>query len=268
MSSTRRVTDSSNDIRGSACSNAPCCARSGGVGPPRSAGMSITAALADIGPSRTIRVGIGTVPSARRRRAQRWLTARERELLDVPYVHVVFTLPHALVPLSHRNAALVYNLLFQASAATLLEVAADPRHLGAAIGFLSILHTWGQTLVRHPHVHCVVPAGGFSPDRQRWIRPKSAALLLAGEGPQSGVSRQVRRRTSPGVRARRARPRRRHRDPPRRHRVARLRQWALRHRLGRLCETGLRWGRRGAALSRPLYPSRRHQQSSADRVRW
>jgi hypothetical protein len=117
-------------------------------------------------------------PKCQAQARQRWLTARERELLDVSYVHVVFTLPHALVPLCHRNAALIYNLLFQASAATLLEVAADPRHLGAAIGFLSILHTWGQTLVRHPHVHCVVPAGGFSPDRQRWIRPKYAGFFL------------------------------------------------------------------------------------------
>jgi hypothetical protein len=117
-------------------------------------------------------------PKCQAQARQRWLTARERELLDVSYVHVVFTLPHALVPLCHRNAALIYNLLFQASAATLLEVAADPRHLGAAIGFLSILHTWGQTLVRHPHVHCVVPAGGFSPDRQRWIRPTYAGFFL------------------------------------------------------------------------------------------
>ena len=117
-------------------------------------------------------------PKCQAQARQRWLTARERELLEVSYVHVVFTLPHALVPLCHRNAALVYNLLFQASAATLLEVAADPRHLGAAIGFLSILHTWGQTLVRHPHVHCVVPAGGFSPDRQHWIRPKYAGFFL------------------------------------------------------------------------------------------
>ena len=117
-------------------------------------------------------------PKCQAQARERWLTARERELLDVSYVHVVFTLPHALVPLCHRNAALVYNLLFQASAATLLEVAADPRHLGAALGFLSILHTWGQTLVRHPHVHCVVPAGGFSPDRQRWIRPKYAGFFL------------------------------------------------------------------------------------------
>ena len=117
-------------------------------------------------------------PKCQAQARERWLTARERELLEVPYVHVVFTLPHALVPLCHRNAALIYNLLFQASAATLLEVAADPRHLGAAIGFLSILHTWGQTLVRHPHVHCVVPTGGFSPDRQRWIRPKYAGFFL------------------------------------------------------------------------------------------
>jgi Putative transposase/Transposase zinc-binding domain len=117
-------------------------------------------------------------PKCQAQARDRWLTARERELLDVPYVHVVFTLPHTLHALCRRNAALVYHLLFRASAATLLEVAADPKHLGAAIGFLSILHTWGQTLVRHPHVHCVVPAGGFSLDHQRWIRPKYAGFFL------------------------------------------------------------------------------------------
>ena len=78
----------------------------------------------------------------------------------------------------YRNATQLYTWLFQASAATLREVAADPRHLGAEIGVLSILHTWGQTLVRHPHVHCVVPAGGLSPDHQRWIRPKYAGFFL------------------------------------------------------------------------------------------
>lgn len=108
----------------------------------------------------------------------RWLAARERELLDVSYVHVVFTLPHALLPLVRRNAVFVYTLLFHASAATLLEVAADRRHLGADIGLLSILHTWGQTLVRHPHVHCVVPAGGLSRDHRRWIRPRYAGFFL------------------------------------------------------------------------------------------
>jgi hypothetical protein len=117
-------------------------------------------------------------PKCQAQARERWLQARERELLDVPYVHVVFTLPHALLPLAYRNSALLYTWLFHASAATLREVAADPRHLGAEIGVLSILHTWGQTLVRHPHVHCVVPAGGLSPDHQRWIRPKCAGFFL------------------------------------------------------------------------------------------
>ena len=117
-------------------------------------------------------------PKCQAQARARWLAARERELLDVPYVHVVFTLPHALLPLCYRNATQLYTWLFQASAATLREVAADPRHLGAEIGVLSILHTWGQTLVRHPHVHCVVPAGGLSPDHRRWIQPKSAGFFL------------------------------------------------------------------------------------------
>jgi hypothetical protein len=117
-------------------------------------------------------------PKCQAQARERWLQARERELLDVPYVHVVFSLPHALLPLTYRNGARLYTWLFQTSAATLREVAADPRHLGAEIGVLSILHTWGQTLVRHPHVHCVVPAGGFSPDHQHWIRPKYAGFFL------------------------------------------------------------------------------------------
>jgi hypothetical protein len=117
-------------------------------------------------------------PKCQAQARERWLYARERELLDVPYVHVVFTLPHRLLPLAHRNSALLYTWLFQASAATLRDVAADPRHLGAEIGVLSILHTWGQTLVRHPHVHCVVPAGGLSGDHERWIRPRCASFLL------------------------------------------------------------------------------------------
>ena len=117
-------------------------------------------------------------PKCQAQARERWLHARERELLDVPYVHVVFTLPHGLLPLAYRNATRLYTWLFQASAATLREVAADSRHLGAEIGVLSILHTWGQTLVRHPHVHCVVPAGGLSPDHRHWIRPKYAGFFL------------------------------------------------------------------------------------------
>ncbi len=108
---------------------------------------------------------------------QRWLSAREKELLGVSYFHVVFTLPHDLNPFCQRNAALLYNLLFRASAATLLEVAADPRHLGAKVGFLSILHTWGQNLLLHPHVHCVVPAGGLTPDQSHWVHPRYAFFV-------------------------------------------------------------------------------------------
>ena len=117
-------------------------------------------------------------PKCQAQARERWLRARERDLLDVPYVHVVFTLPHALLPLAYRNGPRLYTWLFQMSAAALREVAADPRHLGAEIGVLSILHTWGQTLVHHPHVHCVVPAGGLSPDRRRWVPPKHAGFFL------------------------------------------------------------------------------------------
>jgi Transposase zinc-binding domain/Putative transposase len=97
-----------------------------------------------------------------------WLAAREAELLDVPYVHVVFTLPHTLSPLAIQNPRVLSNLLFQAVADTLLTVARDPPHLGAEIGFLAVLHTWGQTLHHHPHLHCVVPGGGLSPDGAQW----------------------------------------------------------------------------------------------------
>jgi hypothetical protein len=106
-----------------------------------------------------------------------WLAARQDELLPVGYHHVVFTLPHELSWLALQNKAVVYDLLFQASAATLLEVAADPKHLGAAIGFLSVLHTWGQNLLHHPHVHCVIPVGGLSPDRTQWIHPRYPFFL-------------------------------------------------------------------------------------------
>jgi Transposase zinc-binding domain/Putative transposase len=98
----------------------------------------------------------------------RWLQARERELLPTHYVHVVFTLPRELAPLALQNKRLIYNLLFHASAETLLEIARDPRHLGAEIGFFSVLHTWDQRLQHHPHVHCVVAAGGLA-DHARWI---------------------------------------------------------------------------------------------------
>ena len=107
----------------------------------------------------------------------RWLADRQKELLNVGYFHVVFTLPHELSWLALHNQKVVYQLLFQTSAESLLEIAADPKHLGAQIGFLSVLHTWGQTLQHHPHVHCVIPAGGLSADGLRWVHPRYAFFL-------------------------------------------------------------------------------------------
>ena len=106
-----------------------------------------------------------------------WLRARQTELLDVPYVHVVFTLPHELSQLALANKRILYDLLFRASAATLLEIAADPKHLGADIGFISVLHTWGQNVLHHPHAHCVIPAGGLSLDHQHWVHSRYAFFL-------------------------------------------------------------------------------------------
>jgi len=99
----------------------------------------------------------------------RWLAAREGELLPTRYVHAVFTLPRELAPVALQNKRVIFNLLFKASAETLLEVARDPRHLGAEIGFFSVLHTWNQRLQFHPHAHCILAAGGLAPDHTRWI---------------------------------------------------------------------------------------------------
>jgi hypothetical protein len=99
----------------------------------------------------------------------KWLVARSAELLPVPYFHVVFTLPHELSALVLQNKRLLYDLLYRTSAATMLELARDPRHLGGDIGFLGVLHTWGQNLDHHPHVHYIVPAGGLALDGSRWI---------------------------------------------------------------------------------------------------
>jgi Putative transposase/Transposase zinc-binding domain len=109
-----------------------------------------------------------------------WIAARQKELLSVAYVHVVFTLPHQLSQLALQNKPVLYDLLFRASAETLQEVARDPRHLGAEIGFLSVLHTWGQNLLHHPHIHCLIPAGGLSPQGTQWIHPRYPFFLPVG----------------------------------------------------------------------------------------
>jgi len=116
-------------------------------------------------------------PKCQGSRRIHWLEARAGELLPVPYYHVVFTLPTTLSPLALQNPQVMYHLLFKATAATLLEVAANPRHLGARIGFLALLHTWGQNLMHHPHVHCVVPAGGLAPDGTRWVSGRKDFFL-------------------------------------------------------------------------------------------
>jgi Putative transposase. len=108
---------------------------------------------------------------------EQWIAARQKELLPTRYMHVVFTLPRRLAPLVLQNKKVIYDLLFRTSAETLLEVARDPRLLGAELGFFSVLHTWSQQLRIHPHVHCVIPAGGLSPDHTRWIRSREKYFL-------------------------------------------------------------------------------------------
>jgi Putative transposase/Transposase zinc-binding domain len=108
----------------------------------------------------------------------KWLAEREAELLPVEeYFHVVFTLPQQIARLALQNAKVIYTTLFRAVSETLLTIAADPKHLGAAIGFLAVLHTWGQNLHLHPHIHCVVPGGGISPDHSRWIACRNSFFL-------------------------------------------------------------------------------------------
>ena len=98
-----------------------------------------------------------------------WLAAREREVLETPYTHVIFTLPHDLGPLALQNPRQLYSLLFRTVAQTLQDIAQTPRYLGAEIGGFAVLHTWGQHLPHHPHLHCVLPAGGLAPDGARWV---------------------------------------------------------------------------------------------------
>jgi hypothetical protein len=107
----------------------------------------------------------------------RWLEERAAELLPVEYFHVVFTLPDALGHLAFQNPRVVYSRLFRAAAETMLQIARDPQHLGADLGFLTVLHTWGQTLQLHPHIHCVVPGGGIAPDGSHWIACRPGFFL-------------------------------------------------------------------------------------------
>jgi hypothetical protein len=109
--------------------------------------------------------------------AREWLAAREAELLPVPYYHVVFTLPAAIADIAYQSKAVIYDLLFKASAETLITIAADPKHLGARVGALSVLHTWGSALTHHPHVHMIVPGGGISLDGTKWVACRPGFFL-------------------------------------------------------------------------------------------
>ena len=106
-----------------------------------------------------------------------WIAHRTAEILDCEYFHVVFTVPADIAALALANKALVYRILFRATADTLRTIAADPQHLGAEIGFFAVLHSWGQTLVHHPHLHCVVPGGGLSPEGDRWVACRPGFFL-------------------------------------------------------------------------------------------
>lgn len=116
-------------------------------------------------------------PKCQGQAAQAWLEERQADLLPVPYFHVVFTLPAPMAAIAFQNKALVYGLLFKAAAQTLTTIAADPKHLGARIGLIGVLHTWGSALTHHPHVHCIVPGGGVSPDGQRWVACRKGFFL-------------------------------------------------------------------------------------------
>ena len=112
---------------------------------------------------------VTVIARSARARSAKWLETRKAELLPVEYFHVVFTIPEQIAQIAFYNKETIYNILFHAAAETLLTIAGDPKHLGAGIGFFAILHTWGQNLLHHPHLHCVVPGGGLSSDHERWI---------------------------------------------------------------------------------------------------
>jgi hypothetical protein len=116
-------------------------------------------------------------PKCQGSQAREWMEARKAELLEVPYFHVVFTLPPKIGAIAYQNKAIIYDLLFKASAETLLTIAADPKRLGVKIGFTSVLHTWGSAMTHHPHVHMIVPGGGIALDGSRWISSSEDYLL-------------------------------------------------------------------------------------------
>jgi hypothetical protein len=191
-------------------------------------------------------------PKCQSAAARDWLAARADDLLPVPYFHVVFTLPAEIAAIAFQNKAVVYGILFKSAAETLRIIAADPRHLGAGIGLIAVLHSWGQTLSYHPHLHCIVPGGGPSPDGTRWIACRPNFFL-----PVRVLSRLYRRLFLQALRAAfdagQRRPGRSAGLRPASHR-------SQSSRLGCLRQAALRRAGTGAGLSEPVHPSCRYCQ--------
>jgi hypothetical protein len=135
-------------------------------------------------------------PKCQAKAAQRWLEARQADLLPVEYYHVVFTLPGPISAIAYYNKAVIYRLLFEVAAGTLMTIAADPKHLGAQIGVTLVLHTWGSALTHHPHVHGIVPGGGLSPDGAQWVACRRGFFLTRA---LATVSTALPRRTGEGT---------------------------------------------------------------------
>jgi Putative transposase/Transposase zinc-binding domain len=145
--------------------------------PPFSAAIWSVATSAAMSATHTTPVPTATAPKCQSLARAEWLEKRRSELLDTQYFHVVFTLPEQIAPIAYQNKKVVYGILFRATAETLRTIAADPKHLGAEIGFFAVLHSWGQSLLHHPHLHCVVPGGGLSVDGTQWISCRPGFFL-------------------------------------------------------------------------------------------
>jgi Transposase zinc-binding domain/Putative transposase len=198
--------------------------------------------------------------------AQEWLAEREAELRFVPYYHVMFTLPAAIADIAYHNKAAIYDGLFEAAAETLTTIAADPKHLGARIGFIAVLHSWGSVMTHHPHLHIIVPGGGIARDGQRWISCRPGFFLSVRV-----LSRLFRRLFLQQITTLHAAGRLRffgdHARLSRRGAFARLSRTDAQARMDRLQQAPIRRPRRGVGLSLALHPPHRHLEQPARHLR-
>ena len=190
---------------------------------------------------------------------ERWIEARGEDLLPIEYFHVVFTIPSELNPLVSMNRKVMYDLLFRSVSETIIELANDPKHLGAKIGVISILHTWGQNIMDHPHIHCIVTGGGLSSDGSRWVSCRKGfflpvrvlSALFRGKfldhlkhcfkNGDLAFPGSIRHLNEPGT-------------------FESFQKTLLSKEVGRLLQTALRRSQRGSPVPRPIYPPDRHQQ--------